>query len=55
MGFITSLTFVGGWDQSDDDNAESVITPDTRYHQQHLNDGLNGLIEITCYMDIQNI
>ena len=44
--------FVGGWDQSDDYNAENIITPDTRYHQQHLNDRLYVLIEIISYMHI---
>ena len=43
--------FAGGWDQSDDDNAEHFITLDKRYHQQHLNDGLYVILEIICYMD----
>ena len=41
----------GGWYKSDDDNKEIFITADTRYHQQHLNDGLYVIIEIICYMD----
>ena len=36
--------FVGGWDQSDDDNAGNAITQDTHFHQQYLNAGLYVLI-----------
>ena len=49
--YYVDAELFGGWDQSDDDNAESFITPDTRYHQQHLNDGLYVIIKIICYMD----
>ena len=38
--------FFVGWDQSYDDHAENCITPDTHYHQQHLNNGLYVIIEI---------
>ena len=36
--------FVGGWDQSDDDNAGNAITQDTHFHQQYLNAVLYILI-----------